>query len=479
MPPINTNTLLPTHHIPLQDLPPATASHSAAASRIGPAQPAGPISARQDLERRTQEIAASIHTLFEHHFTEENRPDLQALIDGRAKQLAEDGEDAKSVERVMSKGAKLGHGARIARGALLSSPFCAASLAGDFAPSLKGITASPHANNAILAAMSAGMDGIGGVLLQRATSDLEWLVAEDHELDPAMQAAAQKAKPSLARKAAEGSLSFQTFSGRNVARLAVQPAVTLTHGPTAGAKVDALMAGLGSLVCGAGAYEVQHAIDKRRHRTGPEYLLARTDWHERYKALKNYGVTDAAAGIARRAALLPLDIARDGLEALRSPLTPAGLAAGSILTGGLTGISEAAAKATSMARKAGYSPAAVDALGKLTVLTTMAPVIGAWVASAIVTQPLVDEVKKGLDRRTGKPENLAHTEGMVPVPEGRIEVEEPEASDHEDNMFDTSRTHLIDHQAVNNESDESDDEQEFVDARDIFDERRMSRPRSL
>lgn len=475
MPSINTSGL---YHpaIPLDDLPPTTtASHSA--PRTSQAQRADAPPALSDIERRTQEIAASIGTMFKHHLTEENSEPLQALINDRAKQLAEDGEDAKTLEGVMSKGAKLGHAARIARGAILSSPFCAASLAGDFAPSLKGITASPHANNAILAAMSAGMDGIGGVLLQRATSDLEWLVAEDHELEPAMQAAAQKAKPGLARKAAEGSLSFQTFSGRNAARLVVQPAVTLTHGPKTAAKVDALMAGLGSLVCGAGAYEVQHAIDKRRHRTGPEYLLARTDWHERYKALKSYGVTDAVAGVARRAALLPLDIARDGLEALRSPLTPAGLAAGSILTGGLTGISEATAKVTSLARKAGFSPAAVDAFGKLTVLTTMAPVIGTWVASAIVTQPLVDEVKKGLDRRTGKPENLAHTEGMVPVPEGRIAVEEPEASGPEVSM---SQTHLTGPQGVvDNDSDDSDDDQAFVDALASLEERRRSRNPSI
>lgn len=434
--PVNTNTLLPTHHVHVQPSggsaqpavqPPASAEY---------AREIGPLTKEQDLAKRTGEIRDSLTTMFGPHIKDHNREAMEEMIEVRAKRLAEEGEDGKMFDHVMRKGAKLDHAPRIMKGMLFSGSFAGNSLAQDFAPSLKKITDSPRADSVIKSGISASSDLVSGAMLKRATSNLEWLVTEEHQLEPVMQRAAQVVKPSVARQAIEASVAFQTpFLTRNFSRIVIQAAVTATHGAETAALVDAVVSGAGSVLCGAGAYEIQHAIDKQMHRAGPEYLMGRTDWHERYTELKNYGVTDAAGGLARRGARLPLELARDTLPAVRSAFTPGGLATMGVLTAGLVGIGEAATHATSSAVKAGWSPTAVAAAGKAAVAGSMAVVIPAWVTTAVAGQHVADKASAMLDRYLNKPEHIDQTQGMVPVPDGPMAELEAEETD-DDSFYD-------------------------------------------
>lgn len=434
--PVNTNTLLPTHHIHVQ---PSEGSDQTAIQLPASAERAreiGPLTKEQDLAKRTGEIRASLHAMFGPHIKDHDREAMEAMIEVRAKRLAEEGEDGKMFDYVMRKGANWGHAPRIMKGMLFSGSFAGNSLSQDFAPPLKKITKSPLTDSVIKSAISASSDLVSGAALKRATSNLEWLVAEEHQLEPVMQRAAQVVKPSVARQAIEAIVAFQTpFLTRNISRIAIQAAVTATYGAETAALVDAVISGAGSLLCGAAAYEIQHAIDKRMHRAGPEYLMGRTDWHERYTELKNYGITDAAGGLVRRGARLPLELARDTLPAVRSAVTPGGLATMSVLTAGLVGIGESARLATSSAVKAGWSPTAVAAAGKAAVAGSMAVVIPAWVTTAVAGQHLADKASAMLDRHLDRPEHIDQTQGMVPIADGPTAELEAEETD-DDSFYD-------------------------------------------
>ncbi|WP_458128352.1 type III effector protein RopAA [Pseudomonas sp. Z2-11] len=406
-------TLPPQQHgVPAHS---TTASTGTAAS-----VPIGPVTAEQDLADRAGAIKAQLTRVFEPHMNGANREAFEALIDDRSRTLANDGETAQSVDAVLAKGSRLDRAAHDAVGFVRSVPFGAASIALDFAPAVTGngsITA-PLALSAISGLVSSAADTVGNGLMKRATSDTQWLVAEDTQLEPVMQEAAQAVKPSLATQAIEGSLTFQTFSARNVLRTVIQPIVTKTVDAQTGSKVDSVIAAVGSPLSGMAAYDLQHSIDKSKHRVGPEYLLGRNDWHQRYKDLKGYGVGSAAMGIAKRVGSLPLDAVRDGSKSLQALVTPTGLVSGlGALAGGITAIGMAQTAAVNAARRAGVSPAGIAAAGKATVTATMAPVVAAWVTTAVMTQPLADKASAALDRLTTGPAHPDELQGMLPLVE--------------------------------------------------------------
>ena len=415
--------------------PPSTTSTTGTTAAVA----IGPVTAEQDLANRTGAIKAQLTRVFEPHMNGANREAFEALIDDRSRTLANDGETAESVDAVLTKGSRLDRAAHDTVGFLRSVPFGAASIALDFAPAVTGngsITA-PLALSAIAGLVSSAADTVGNGLMKRATSDTQWLVADNAELEPVMQEAAQAVKPSLTTQAVEGSLTFQTFTARNVLRTVVQPVVTKTVDAQTGSKVDSVMAAVGSPLSGMAAYDLQHSIDKSKHRIGPEYLLGRQDWHQRYKDLKNYGVGNAAMGIAKRVGSLPLDAMRDGSKSLQALVTPTGLVSGlGALAGGITAIGMAQTAAVNAARNAGISPAGVAAAGKATVTATMAPVLAAWVTTAVMTQPLADKASAALDRLSAGPAHPDELQGMLPLVETPVAEHVEEESDNEGNSVD-------------------------------------------
>ena len=416
--------------ISLTPPPHSTTSTTGTAAAV----PIGPVTAEQDLANRTGAIKAQLTRVFEPHINGANREAFEALIDDGSPTLANDGETAESVDAVLTKGSRLDRAAHDTVGFVRSVPFGVASIALDFVPAVAGngsITA-PLALSAIAGLASSPADTVANGLIQRATSDTQWLVAEDADLEPVMRESAQATKPSLTTRAIEGSLTFQTFSARNALRTVVQPVVTHLVDAQTGSKVDSVIAAVGSPLSGMAAYDLQHSIDKSKHRIGPQYLLGRRDWHQRYKDLKNYGVGSAAMGIAKRVGSLPLDAMRDGSKSLQALVTPTGLTSGlGALAGGITAIGMAQTAAVNAARNAGISPAGVAAAGKATVTATVAPVLGPWGAAGVVTQPLADEASAALDRLSAGPAHPDELQGMLPLVEMSAAEQIGEDSDNE------------------------------------------------
>ena len=137
-------------------------------------------------------------------------------------------------------------------------------------------------------------------------------------------------------------------------------------------------------------------------------------------------------GIAKRVGGLPLDVMRDGSKSLQALVTPTGLVSGlGALAGGITAIGMAQTAAVNAARSAGISPAGVAAAGKATVTATMAPVLAAWVTTAVMTQPLADKASAALDRLSAGPAHPDELEGMLPLVEMSTAEQIGENSDNE------------------------------------------------
>lgn len=382
--------------------------------------PTGSVAARpaRDLEVRFQAIQGQLTSIFQSLFTGANREAFQTLIDDRARQLALDGETAQSVDAVMTKGSHLDRTSNAAVGFARAVPFGAASLALDMVPAITGNGAIKNtlALSAISGLVSTAADTIGNGLMHRATSNTQWLVADDDALDPLMREAAASVKPGLLTQAAERSLTFQAFSVRNVLRTVVQPAFTLALDKKTASKAGSVYTALDTPAFGIAAYDWQHSIDKDKHRVGPEYLLGREDWHQRFKDLKAYGFNDAVGGLAKRVAKLPLDAMRDTSKSLQALVTPTGLVSGlGALAGGITANNLAQAVVTEVATKANFSPSAVVALSKATMTAIGVPATAVWTTTAVLTQPLVDRISRQIDRLTGTPEHEEQQQGMLPL----------------------------------------------------------------
>jgi hypothetical protein len=101
------------------------------------------------------------------------------------------------------------------------------------------------------------------------------------------------------------------------------------------------------------------------------------------------------------------------------------------LAGGITAIGMAQTAAVNAARNAGFSPAGVAAAGKATVTATMAPVLAAWVTTAVMTQPLADKASAALDRLSTGPAHQDELQGMLPLVETSMAEQTGEDSDNE------------------------------------------------
>ncbi|MCF5167305.1 type III effector protein RopAA [Pseudomonas congelans] len=406
------------------------------------------------MEARFQAIQGQLIAIFQNHFTGSNREAFQTLIDDRARRLALDGETAQSVDAVMIKGSRLDRASNSAVGFTRAIPFGAASLALDMVPAITGNGAvkSTLALSAISGLVSTAADTIGNGLMHRATSNTQWLVADDDALDPLMSAAAASVKPDLVTQAAERSLTFQAFTVRNVLRTVVQPVLTQALDKKTASKAGSVYTAIDTPAFGIAAYHWQESIDRAKHRVGPEYLLGREDWHQRFKDLKAYGLNDAVSGLAKRMAKLPLDAMRDSSKSLQALVTPTGLVSGlGALAGGITANNLAQALVTEAAKNAKFSPAAVVALSKATMTAIGIPATIAWTTTAVLTQPVADRISQKIDRLTGTPEYEEEQQGMLPLvdlhPDMR-HTDENSSLNGDSNSFYSAQTNLNDTNSV-------------------------------
>lgn len=357
---------------------------------------------------------AAIHhklgALFGKHISGDNHAEMHALIESRTRELHKMGETPASIEAVLGKGHQLDRLGQVARGAVRAIPFAVASVAYDKVPLL-----STFAHTAAEIGLHAGLqssiaDTIGTTLLNRATATNPWLSAKDSDLHPAMREAVKETKPGLLTTVVETGLAIQTYSARNLARLAT--AATLTH--LAGAKVageaDTWLSAAGGLVAGGAMNAILHAVDESKGRTGPEYLLGRNDWQQKFTELKNtHVVSDTAKNAAQRMVRLPLDIATDSLGAVRNVFSAPGLGKTAMLAGGFAGVT--ALRSIIGGAIASASPrinaASLSAISHAANVVASAPVFFAVPAAEILADAAAGKMTQALQEKVPAAVNSA------------------------------------------------------------------------
>nr|WP_298116402.1 hypothetical protein [uncultured Pseudomonas sp.] len=360
----------------------AGASTSAVAVVTGVEDPANSPNAHALREKLTR--------FFEPHVTEQNRGAFTQLIEQRATRLNEMGETPQSIEATLAKGQMLDRVSRPLAGFVNSIPYGAASAKLSTIPAL-----SP--DHKVLSSFTGGVFGgamdkvAGGTgLLKNATSDTLWLSAKPDELEPVMADAAKAREPSLARKAGEAALTIQTFSLMGVAHTALVPAA-LKMTEKAAAAMTTTINVAGTPILGAASSSAQHHINESNHRVGPEYLLGKQDWEASYTALKNYSARDAMTNLGKRTAQLPVDIATNGLQAIRDFGN-----AGSLLqnVGGLGGgyalTTLAREGIKKQAEKHGLGDLATGLIDKTAATIGNAASFAAWSAASVAGDTLAD-----------------------------------------------------------------------------------------
>jgi|GEM_PF-3455251 len=362
-----------------------------------------------------------LHTLVAGYFAPHRKNGNDAMIDrlveNRARQLGEMGETAESVAAVFTKASRMDALARTASGFLGSVPFGAATLVEDAAPVLTAFAKTPFENGTMGGVVSHVFDAAGERLLRNALSDTQWLsapadplaghpaAADDTDTDTdadaeraaLMQDMKTNSAPSPLRTHVEAGVAIQTFSLRNLARTATDVALTHFRGAPLAARVDLWMSAVGSPVAG-GAYALtRHQLDQQHHRVGPEYLLARADWREQYRSLKQATWSGAAANGLGRLARIPLDVATSATSAAQSLLDPANLAKGAVLGGGFGAVSAAVSAAADLAAKHGLSQTATAAIRQGVQTATSAAVFPAWTSAAISADGLAKQAGAAVD----------------------------------------------------------------------------------
>ncbi|KKY55768.1 type III effector [Pseudomonas ficuserectae] len=329
---------------------------------------------------------------------------IDALIDARARRLSDQGETPLSIGETFAKAEKFDRLATTASSALRATPFAAASVLqymqpainkGDWLPApLKPLT--PF----ISGALSGAMDQVGTKMMDRATGDLHYLSTSPDRLHDAMATSVKRHSPGLGRQVVDMGIAVQTYSARNAVRTVLAPA--LASRPAVQSAVDISVSTAGGLAANAGFGNRMLSVQSRDHLRGGAFVLGlkdkepkadlneETDWLDAYNAIKSASYSGAALNAGKRMAGLPLDIATDGLKAVRSLVSATSLVQNGVaLAGGFAGVG----KLQEMATKNITHPATSAAVSQLTNLAGSAGVFAGWTTAALATDPAVKKAE--------------------------------------------------------------------------------------
>lgn len=143
-----------------------------------------------------------------------------------------------------------------------------------------------------------------------------------------MATSVKRHSPGLGRQVVDMGIAVQTYSARNAVRTVLAPA--LASRPAVQSAVDISVSTAGGLAANAGFGNRMLSVQSRDHLRGGAFVLGlkdkepkadlneETDWLDAYNAIKSASYSGAALNAGKRMAGLPLDIATDGLKAVRS-----------------------------------------------------------------------------------------------------------------------------------------------------------------
>lgn len=332
---------------------------------------------------------------------------IDALINSRARCLHDKEQTPAMIRDTFAKAQKLDRLATTASGALRAMPFAAASVLqymkpainkGDWLPTpLKPLT--PF----IAGAMSGVMDQVGTGVMNRATGNAHYLTAPTERLHDVMAASVKRNEPGLMKQAVDMGVAVQTYTARNAVRTVLAPA--LASHPTAQGAVDISVSALGGLAANAGFSNRMQSVQERDHLRGAAFVLGlkdkepkadlkdETDWLHAYEAIQSASYSGAALNAGKRVAGLPVDIATDGLKAVRSLVSATSLMQNGVaLAGGFAGVGKLQELATENVTR----PAAKAAVSQLTNLAGSAGVFAAWTTAAVATGPATEKAESFL-----------------------------------------------------------------------------------
>ncbi|KPX46185.1 Type III effector HopAA1-1 [Pseudomonas syringae pv. helianthi] len=332
---------------------------------------------------------------------------IDALIDARARRLSNERETRATIAETFAKAEKLDRMATLSSSALRATPFAAASMLQYMQPAInKGDwlpTPLKPLAPLISGALSGAMDQVGTGVMNRATGDLHYLSTAPEKLHDAMAASVKRHSPGVALQAVDMGIAVQTYTARNAVRTVLAPA--LASRPAVQGAVDIGVSAAGGLAANAGFGNRMLSVQSRDHLRGGAFVLglkdkepkadlsAENDWFTAYREIQSASYSGAALNAGKRVAGLPLDIATDGLKAVRSLVSATSLVQnGLALAGGFAGVGKLQEMAT---RNITY-PATKAAVSQLTNLAGSAGVFAGWTTAAVATDPVVKKAESFL-----------------------------------------------------------------------------------
>ncbi len=364
--------------------------------------------------------------------------DLPAFDDEvavRAMDLTGHDYSADKLEKLEQKATRLDVWADRVVGGAKSTPFAIASVLTDLLPAMSGGERVTDLGTKMymVGAISAIIDTAGGEALNRAVHDAWWLRINPADQTPTLQynpktesvdvtrhpgelsAVMQKAVENIdsdigvPKKMGQAALSFQSYTVRNLARIAISPIASLFASAKAVSHIDTGVASLGGIASGAFAYQ---GLGHFAHANGlSEFsaLLGRRDYLQRLEQLDKTSLTAQTKGALVRTSKIPIDLLTDGTTALQSVFRPENLVAGfGPLAGGIAAIGVAKTKAAAYAAAHNFSPAGALALAQTVGMGTMMPVLAAWPATGILVnhykKPAAEIVHQRFHQTTSGPE---------------------------------------------------------------------------
>ncbi|RWR01645.1 hypothetical protein ED28_12665 [[Pantoea] beijingensis] len=252
------------------------------------------VSTTQSVTGKGQENIDAISKLLRNYFT--GGEDMHELVNSRATELDSMGYKPDSIRAVLDKGEKLDTWTAalsntIATVSFAVSGFPGAALGkaiGDARHAVPGSMAADVINGLSGGGMAMVLKAFSDKVLSKALKDATWMDADKEHLVPEMQTLVSR-REGYAYNLKHAVIGGLGFDARNVVNglAAVGAAATLSDAGLQ--KVNTAMGTLLTPAAGALSAVLSH---KKNSLNGPEFLLGRNDWRERFVELDNTSVSD-------------------------------------------------------------------------------------------------------------------------------------------------------------------------------------------
>ncbi|ARJ42633.1 hypothetical protein B1H58_11740 [Pantoea alhagi] len=301
----------------------------------------GNVAAAGGVDAQRQKNITELKNLMKEFFTAGEG--MEALIDSRATELHEMGYNPDSARSVLTKGKKLDAATDAALGALGAVAFATSSfpaealakVANNYFGFPPGTLTAEAVNGAIGGGTAMVMKSFWDKVSANAQHDAKWMDANMDKLEPAMQETV-KHREGLGHNMKQALLGGTGYNARNVITGTVAASVA---GLSEKQIYAANTATSTPLTVAAGALS-GYVQNKANNLHGPEFLLGRTDWKERFKQLDDTQVMDQVVkGGAKRLAdaaqglVSPRQLTKGGMNILSGNMVAETMALGAGLAG--------------------------------------------------------------------------------------------------------------------------------------------------